>query len=296
MKTIALEEHYISPGYVDSHDRNFKEDARRGGDRMAKVLEQLPDLDKKRIALMDEAGIDMQVLSINSPGAEQLEAPEAIKFARDTNDFLADAVKKYPNRFAGFATLTTDAPDKAVQELELMVQKHGFQGAVINGHIKGRYLDDRFFWPILECAEKLNVPIYIHPTPPPQPVIDTYYGGFSPEVIRMLAGPGWGWHIETAVHVIRLIISGAFDKYPKLQIIIGHLGEGLPFMFERIDSRMSPKLTGLNRTMSQDMMEIINRIGLEFQPIPISSATNDGFSDLYAQLMMTFTDGGKFTP
>ncbi len=268
MKTITLEEHYISPGYADGPGRNFRENVKRGGDRMAKVFEQLADLGKNRIALMDEAGIDMQVLSINSPGTEQLEASEAIKVARETNDFLADAVKKYPDRFAGFATLSTAAPDKAVKELEIMVQKHGFKGAVINGHIKGRYLDDKFFWPILECAEKLNVPIYLHPTRPPKPVIDTYYGGFSPEVTNMLAGAGWGWHIETAVHVIRLIISGAFDKYPKLQIIIGHLGEGLPFMLERIDSNMSPKLTGLKRSIGTYLRENVHYTfsGFNFTP------------------------------
>ena len=268
MKTITLEEHYMSPGYADGPGRNFREDAKRGREPMAKVFEQLLDVGNKRIALMDEAGIDMQVLSIHFPGTEQLEASEAIKVARETNDFLIDAVKKYPDRFAGFATLSTAAPEQAVNELELMVQKHGFKGAVINGHIKGRYLDDKFFWPILECAEKLNVPIYLHPTLPPKPVIDTYYGGFSPEVTNALAGAGWGWHIETAVHVIRLIISGAFDKYPKLQVIIGHLGEGLPFMLERIDSNMSPKMTGLKRSIGDYLRENVHYTFSGFNFIP----------------------------
>ena len=268
MKTITLEEHYMSPGYADGPGRNLIENARRRGDPVAKAVEQLPDLGKRRIALMDEARIDMQVLSITSPGAEQVEASEAIKVARETNGFLADAVKKYPDRFAGFATLPTAAPDKAVKELELMVQKHGFKGAVINGHIKGRYLDDKFFWPILECADKLNVPVYLHPTQPPKPVIDTYYGGFPPEITNMLAGAGWGWHIETAVHVIRLIISGAFDKYPKLQIIIGHLGEGLPFMLERMDSTMSPERTGLKRPIGDYFRENIHYTFSGFNYIP----------------------------
>ena len=268
MKTITLEEHYMSPGYVDGPGSIARENAKRLGEHMVKVFEQVLDVGKKRIALMDEAGIDIQVLSISSPGAEQLEASEAIKVAREANDFLADAIKKYPDRLAGFATLPTAAPDQAVKELELMVQKHGFKGAAINGHIKGRYLDDKFFWPILECAEKLNVPIYLHPAQPPKPVIDTYYGGFSPEVTYMLAGPGWGWHIETAVHVIRLIIGGAFDKYPKLQIIIGHLGEGLPFMLERMDSNMSPEMTGLKRSIGYYLRENIHYTisGFNFTP------------------------------
>jgi hypothetical protein len=257
MKTITLEEHYISPGYAAGPERNARENTLRGGERPIGIVEQLSNLGEKRIKLMDEAGIDVQVLSISSPGTEQLEANEAIKIARETNDFLADAVKRYPERFAGFAALPTADPDKAAEELEFRVQKQGFKGAVINGHIKGRYLDDKFFWPILECAEKLNVPIYLHPTRPPQSVIDTYYGGFSPDVTNALTGAGWGWHIETAVHVIRLMVGGAFDKYPKLQIIIGHLGEGLPFMLERMDSNMSPKVTGLKRSIGDYLRENI---------------------------------------
>ena len=255
MKTILVEEHFMSPGFAEGPGRNFVENAKKGGDHQVKALEQLTDVGKKRIAAMDEAGIDMQVLSISSPGAEQLEASEAIGVVREANDFLADAVQEYPERFAGFAILPTAAPDKAVEELDLMVHKHGFKGALINGHIKDRYLDDKCFWPILECAEKLNVPIYLHPTQPLKSVKDIYYGGFSPEVTNMLAGAGWGWHIETAVHVLRLIMSGAFDKYPKLQIIIGHMGEALPFMLERIDNRMSQKVTGLKRRTADYLRE-----------------------------------------
>lgn len=115
------------------------------------------------------------------------------------------------------------------------MRDHRFKGALINGHIRGRYLDDKFFWPILARAETLCVPIYIHPTQPPQPVIDASYGGFSPIVTDMLAGAGWGWHIETAVHVIRMVLGGVFDQFPKLQLVIGHLGETLPFMLPRLD-------------------------------------------------------------
>jgi hypothetical protein len=122
-------------------------------------------------------------------------------------------------------------PDKAAEELERRVRQDGFKGAIINGHNRGRYLDDKFYWPILESAESLNVPIYLHPTLPPKAVIEASYGGFSPEVTFMPSGPGWGWHIETAVHVIRMILGGVFDRYPKLQIVVGHMGEGLPFMF-----------------------------------------------------------------
>jgi len=177
----------------------------------------------------------MQVLSLTAPGVEQMEAEGAIALARDTNDYLADAINKNPSRFAGLAALPTGAPEKAAAELERRVRQHGFKGAVINGHNRGRYLDDKFYWPVLECAETLNVPIYLHPTPPPAPVLETYYGGFAPMATEMLAGGVWGWHIETAVHVIRLIFGGVFDRFPNLQIVIGHMGEGLPFFLQRFD-------------------------------------------------------------
>ena len=167
---------------------------------------------------MDAAGIDVQVISLTSPGTEQLEAADAMALAGEANDFLADAVKKNPARLAGFAALPTAAPDKAAEELERMVRGHGFKGAIINGHSRGRYLDDKFFWPILERAEALNVPIYLHPTQPPRPVIEASYGGFSPIVTELLAGAGWGWHIETAIHVLRLILGGAFDNIPSSRL------------------------------------------------------------------------------
>jgi uncharacterized protein len=174
---------------------------------------------------------------------------EAMTLAREANDFLADSVKKHPAHFAGFAAPPTACPDKAAEELERMVRQHGFKGALINGHHRGRYLDDRIFWPILECADGLNVPIYLHRTQPPKPVIEASYSGFSPIVTEMLAGPGWGWHIETAIHVIRLILGGVFDQYPKLQIVIGHMGEALPFMLQRLDV-MPMAMTRLSRPIS----------------------------------------------
>ncbi len=228
MRTITLEEHFVSPAFLAGPGKGIREQAKNPDHLMARIFEQLSDLGGQRIAAMDAAGIDLQVLSLNSPGVEQLEPAEAVAVARETNDFLADAVKRHPSRFAGFAALPTTAPDKAAEELERSVRRYGFRGAAINGHVRGRYLDDKFFWPILERAEALNVPIYLHPTQPPQPVIDASYKGFDPFVTNMLAGAGWGWHIETAIHVIRLILGGAFDRYPKMQIVIGHMGETLP--------------------------------------------------------------------
>jgi predicted TIM-barrel fold metal-dependent hydrolase len=169
MRTITLEEHFATAGFLDGPGRDLKARAQQYGDRAAKLLEQLCDLGDKRIAEMDAAGIDVQVLSLTSPGTEQLEAADSVSMASDTNNLLAAAVKKNPTRIAGFATLPTALPDKAAEELERMVRDHDFKGAVINGHHRGRYLDDKFFWPILARAASLNVPIYLHPTQPPKP-------------------------------------------------------------------------------------------------------------------------------
>jgi predicted TIM-barrel fold metal-dependent hydrolase len=235
MRTITLEEHFATPEFFSGPARFLKDRTEQVGGRYASIMARLCDVGEKRLAEMDAAGIDMQVLSLTAPGVEQMETADAVAMARDTNDFLADAVKKHPARFAGLAAVPTGAPGRAADELERRVSQQGFKGAVINGHNRGRYLDDRFYWPILERAEALNVPIYLHPTPPPQPVIDVSYGGFAPMVTDMIAGGAWGWHIETAVHVIRIILGGVFDRFPKLQFVIGHMGEGLPFMFQRFD-------------------------------------------------------------
>src|ERR1700683_780057 len=258
MRTITLEEHFATPRFLDGPGRDLKEQAEKFNNaRALKLIPQLCDLGDKRIAQMDAAGIDVQIVSLTAPGVEQLEAAEAIALAAETNDFVADAIKKHRTRLGAFAALPTAAPDKAAQELERRERGQIFAGAVVNGHNRGRYLDDKFFWPILECAESLGVPIYLHPTQPPKPVIEASYGGFSSMVTDMLAGPGWGWHVETAVHVIRLILGGAFDRYPKLQIVIGHLGETLPFMLQRLDV-MPMAVTKLKRPISAYLRENIH--------------------------------------
>ena len=257
MRTITLEEHFATPAFLDGPARELKENFLRMGARGAEIIAQLCDVGDKRLAEMDAAGIDMQVLSLNAPGLEQLEAADALALARDTNDMLAEAVKKHPTRFAGFAALPTAVPDRAADELERTVRREGFKGALINGHVRGRYLDDKFFWPIFERAVTLNVPIYLHPTRPPQAVIEASYGGFSPQVNYVFSASGWGWHIETAVHVIRLILGGVFDRYPTLQLVIGHLGEGLPFMLPRLDN-MTPAMTKLQRPVSAYLRENVH--------------------------------------
>ena len=234
MRTIALEEHFTTPAFLDGAGRAFRDGLLKSNPRAAKLFEQLNDLGDKRIADMDAAGLDMQVLSLNYPGTEQVDADAAIDVARESNDALAAAMKKHPTRIGGLAALPTAAPDKAAAELQARVGA-GFKGAVINGHNRGRYLDDAFYWPILEAAEALGAPIYLHPALPPKAVIEASYGGFSPPETFLIAGPGWGWHIETGMHVVRMMLRGVFDRYPKLQIVIGHMGEGLPFMLPRLE-------------------------------------------------------------
>jgi predicted TIM-barrel fold metal-dependent hydrolase len=258
MRTITLEEHFISPGFLAGPGKEFTERLRSSGPRGAQICEQLQELGDKRISAMDAAGIDLQVLSLNSPGVEQADVAEQISIARESNDFLADAIKRYPTPFAGFASLPVAAPDQAADELERRVRQQGFKGTLINGHTRGRYLDDKFFWPILERAQALNVPIYLHPTIPPKAVIDASFGGFSPAVTGMFAGPGWGWHIETAVHLIRMILGGVFDRYPKLQIVVGHLGEGIPFMLPRLHKNFPKELTKLARPVGDYLRENVH--------------------------------------
>jgi predicted TIM-barrel fold metal-dependent hydrolase len=251
IRTITLEEHFATPAFLKGPGARIKERP-----QAAQLLDQLCDLGERRIADMDAAGIDVQILSLTAPGVDQLDATEAVKLAHETNDILADAVRRHPSRFAGFATLPTASPETAADELDRTVREHSFKGAVINGHIRGRYLDDQFFWPILERAEALQVPLYLHPTPPPRPVIEaSYAGNYTAEVTDWLATSAWGWHIETAIHTLRLILSGAFDRYPRLQLVIGHLGEALPFMLPRIDSKLPMAVTKLHRPISAYLRE-----------------------------------------
>jgi len=251
MRTITMEEHYFSPAFIAGPGKGVKQSV---NPKIVRTFELACDLGPNRIALMDDAGIDVQILS-HGPGIEQVEAQEQLPLARETNDHLRDCVAKYPSRLAGFATLPTATPDKAAQELERMVTRHGFKGAIINGHTRGRYLDDKFFWPILESAQSLNAPIYLHPTPPPKAIVDVYYAGFSPAVSEVFSTAGWGWHIETGVHVVRMILGGVFDQFPNLQVVVGHMGEALPFMLPRMDNALPPQTTRLKRSISDYLQE-----------------------------------------
>ncbi|BBY39396.1 amidohydrolase [Mycobacterium mantenii] len=247
MRVIALEEHYATTEFLQGPGTWL---ASRAG-----IVEPASDLGEGRIAAMDEAGVDLAVLSLAAPGVEQLEPDEAVRLARDCNDELAAAVQRHPDRLAGFATLPISAPERAAEELERAVRQLGFPGAVINGHSRGRYLDDPFFEPVLDRAAALHAPIYLHPTIPPAGVIESSYAGFAEPVTFALATVGWGWHINTATHVLRMILGGVFDRHPSLQMIIGHMGEATSFMLPRFDATLKPELTGLHRPVSSYLRE-----------------------------------------
>jgi predicted TIM-barrel fold metal-dependent hydrolase len=214
------------------------------------------DLGEGRMAGMDAAGIDVAVLSYATPSVERLEPSLARDLARQANDTLAAAISKFPDRLLGFATLPMLDPAAAARELERTVRELGFVGAMINGHVNGRYLDDKFFWPVFECAEALRVPIYLHIQVPPKPVVDAYYSGFAPEVSAFLSIAGSGWHIDNGVHCLRLILGGVFDRFPSLQIIVGHHLEILSWTTWRADYGFPPKKNGgLKRSIKEYMRE-----------------------------------------
>ena len=194
------------------------------------TFEDLLDLGEKRLSQMDKAGIDIQVLTLSNPCPDMFDASEGTVMARKVNDELSQVVKRYPDRFIGLAAIAPQNPGAAARELERAVKELNLKGVKINSNVNGEYLDDQKYWVIFEIAEKLGVPIYLHPKLPPADVMRVY-GDYGLE----LGGPSWGFGSDTGLHVMRLIYSGVFDKYPRLKIILGHLGEAFPFWLNRID-------------------------------------------------------------
>ena len=227
---IAIEEHYWDRE-LTKHYTGLE--AGRGG----AMDQRLYDLGALRLKEMDEAGIDVQVLSHGAPSTQKLPLQLAAKLATQVNDRLAQACAANPKRFAAFAALPTAEPKAAADELERTVVKLGFKGAMIHGLSNGEFLDHQKFWPIFERAEKLDVPIYFHPALPDPRVTEAYYQDYVKD-FPLVVRPAWGFTVETATQAIRLVLSGVFDKYPKLKIILGHLGETLPFLMWRIDSAL----------------------------------------------------------
>ena len=197
--------------------------------------ERLRDVGEGRIAAMDDAGVDLQILSISAPGTQALRAAEARPLARDCNDYLSDATRRYPGRFAAFATLPTADPAAAAVELERCVERLDMVGAMLFPHTGTTPLDDVSFEPVFATAARLQVPLYLHPALPPEPVRDLYYRGFGDRVAMVLSSAGWGWHVDAGLAALRLILSGVFDRYPDLQLVLGHWGELLVPFADRVD-------------------------------------------------------------
>lgn len=210
----------------------------------------LADLGHGRIGAMDEAGINVQILSAHTPGVQNVLGQEGIDFARRLNKMIADGpMASYPGRYQAYATLPLQDPEASADELERSVREDGFVGAMTNGFIGEKFLDHPDFDPLLARAEALGVPIYLHPGFPPEKVFDIYYRTTRPGDDQtfqnyIFSGSGYGWHQETLTQCLRLIITGTFDRFPKLQMIIGHMGEGLPFYYERIVGDMSESTEG----------------------------------------------------
>ena len=228
---IALEEHYWDSELVATYEKADM----AGGPEIVKRLE---DLGALRLREMDEAGIDIQVLSHGAPSTQKLTGEGAVALARRVNDRLRDAVSLRPTRFAGFAALPTSDPAAAADELERCVTQLGFKGAMLHGMANGVFLDDQRFWPIYERAAKLGVPIYLHPSLPHPAVMDVYYKDYAKD-FPMVIRAAWGFTVETATLAVRLVLSGVFEKHPGLNIILGHLGEMLPFFVWRIDHALA---------------------------------------------------------
>jgi predicted TIM-barrel fold metal-dependent hydrolase len=230
-QVVTLEEHYWDEELAATftgHDAGAPPETRK----------RLLDLDEVRLAAMDEAGIDVQVLSHTAPALQKIAASEAVPMAKRVNDRLAAAVKRHPTRFAGFAALPTADPAASADELARCVNELGFKGGMLHGLAHGEFMDKPQYWPIYARAEALDVPIYLHPSTPHPAVIDTYYQDYAKDYPILLRA-AWGYTVETATQGLRMVLSGVFDKHPNLKIVLGHLGEGLPFLSWRIDHALS---------------------------------------------------------
>ena len=225
---IALEEHYWDPDIMGGSSNR----------RAASITERLYDLGELRLKEMDEAGIDIQVISHAPPGTQALNTEAAVELATKANDRLRDTVEAHSDRFAGFAVLPVADPPAAADELERAVTKLGFKGAMIHGLLQGEFLDGKRFWPIYERAAALDVPIYVHPAAPHADVVRAYYADYI-EAFPSIATSGWGYTVETATQAIRLVLSGVCDAYPDIKFILGHMGESIPFSLWRINEGFS---------------------------------------------------------
>jgi predicted TIM-barrel fold metal-dependent hydrolase len=270
MRIVTLEEHVVFPEIAEEITRLATDTKQTSApESVYRQVDKLADVTGDRLKSMDENGITLQVLSVVGAGANLVAGAEGIRLAKKYNDQLAEKIKDHPKRFAAFAHLPMMEPQAAAEELERTVTTYGFVGAMINGMTNGEFLDDEKYAPIFEMAERMDVPIYLHPGMPPKAVADVYYSNLPKYSGMLLSIAGWGWHSETALHVLRLIVAGVFDRYPKLKLIIGHMGEMLPMMMDRCSKVFQPEQIGINkRTVEQTLKDqvYITTSGLFTEP------------------------------
>lgn len=283
MKIITIEDHFATP-LMQQHRAPLPPGgaaglAARGRELGHDIEAELLDLTGSRLRAMDEAGIDLQVVSLSMPGTEAFPPEIAVPMAVDANDRLAAAVKAHPDRLAGFAALPTSDPAAAAREIERAIKHLGMKGAMINGNVQGNYLDDKKYWVIFEAAQALGVPVYLHPREPHPNVMRTYFAGFED-----LALPAWGFALETCTHFLRLMAAGVFDAFPRFTMILGHLGEGLPFWLHRLDdhTKGSLKRRGLKRSSTQYLREnvVITTSGNFYTPAFLCSVAALGIDNI----------------
>ncbi len=247
VKITALEEHFVVPDLLSAW-RDLPQDRRTPTAGEGELTRRLRDLGEERIAAMDDQGVDVAVLSLSSPGVQNLDPADAVAVARDGNDALADAVAAHPDRFQGFAAIPTPDPAGAAAELERSVTSLGFPGALLNGRTGDVNADDPRYEDLYATAERLRAPLYLHPQTPTAPVRDQYYAGFGEGLDLAFAGFGIGWHYETGIQLLRMVLGGVFDRHPDLQVVTGHWGEAVLFYLERI--AMLDPATSLQRPIA----------------------------------------------
>jgi uncharacterized protein len=259
MRTVALEEHFTVPALIKRIDpgvisrRGFQ--PRKPPTNRPNPMELLPEIGERRLQSMNDAGITVQVLSNSGPGPDLVPGLDGVAIAREMNDHLRGAIDRHRDRFAGFAALPMASPDATARELERSVKELGFVGGLVNGTTDGRFLDHPSYDGLLAAAVELDVPIYIHPHLPPESVRQAYYSGLPEGTGRVIESAGWGWHSETAIHLLRMVVAGTLDKHPRLKLIIGHMGEMLPMMLNRIDNSFALDIDHLKRPISQTILE-----------------------------------------
>lgn len=259
MKLIATEEHYMSKAvneqYMKVMTKLVSPAIRARLEGLQHFLEsnrEISDLGELRLAAMDKQGVDIQVISYGNNSPMDLPPESAVLLCRQANDELAAAIQKHPTRFAGFAVLPVGNPQAAAEELTRAVKELGFVGASLNGVYRGRFFDEPEYFPIFEKAAQLNVPVYFHPGFPDEKVSDYYYRGenIPADVSAVFSAYGYGWHVDAGIHMIRMLLSGIFERLPDLKVITGHWGELVPYYFNRLDDYFFKSMTGFDRKFS----------------------------------------------